>query len=74
MGALLALVAGFDVLMLPAALSPTAPLEAARLAELAWWALWIVFGLAVLRCAAWRPGRALAASRVRVQEPLRPYR
>jgi hypothetical protein len=72
MGALLALVSGFDVLILPAALSPTAPLEAARLAELAWCALWLVFGLAVLRCATWRPGRALAPSRVR--EPLRPYR
>jgi hypothetical protein len=45
--------------------------EAARLAELAWWALWVVFGLAVLRCAAWRPERALAPVRVRVHEPLR---
>jgi hypothetical protein len=74
LGALLALVAGFDVLILPAALSPAAPVEAARLAELAWWALWLVFGLAVLRCAAWRPGRGLAPARVRVQGPPRLYR
>ena len=74
LGALLALVAGFDVLILPAALSPAAPVEAARLAELAWWALWLVFGLAVLRCAAWRPGRTLAPARVRVQGPPRLYR
>src|SRR5688500_7410992 len=52
LGVLLALVAGYDIYVLPAAFAPTTPLELAGLAEAAWWALCVLSALAVLCCAA----------------------